>query len=1641
MATKNKTSYLLPKLNLLLQAVFSVTFKRFSRLRSIAVVVLMTVGFVMTYFLAATPMAAQAATDSTLNFQARLENSSGAIAPDGTYTISFHLFNASSSSGSTDTACGTDANCEWTEEYTGGNAVHVANGYLTVNLGSITAFPNTINWDQQQYLTMDVYNGSSWDGQMSPRLPLTAIPYAFRAGTLVTGNGTYSSSLTLAQPASSTQSFVINDQGAAGTYAVLTGGSSLSGATAGVVLQSGTPGTAQTGNFNVSGTGLVGSLQVATSGSIDTSSAGTLYIGTSNATGITLGQNVTFANGASRALVIATAASGVGNQLTIHAGNGASGSTGGNLLLQGGANGTANGVPGSVIVKANGGDSTTAFEVQNASGVAAVNIDTTINELSINSSGAAATLGSELITTTDFTNAAWTSTNWATTTTTATHNTGNTSALSSNQFTAVAGNTYQVTFTVTGSPTASATITPYIGAVAGRSISGNVTNEVELITAAGTTTPDVSFVPTSAWNGTISAVSVKLITGSNAGLSIIDATSSFPIQVRTSGVFGNTFVGNSSGENNTTGNQNTGFGEGTLSSDTTGHENTATGRNALEFNTTGNYNTAIGRLGLQTNVSGSNNTSLGYAAGISNITGSNNTFIGTNADLGSSATGQLQNATAIGAFATVAENNSISLGCVSGTNSCTTNTLVGVDTASPGATLDVQAISSNVGVNVNTTGTGNLLQLQNTGAAVATITSTGATTLKNSANSTTAFQVQNAASDQLLNVNTTQSSLIANPDFEGGTTNWSGVNTGVLTQNNTASNVYYGNDSLAIALGATANSGTVTSTYTTALTAGTYSLSFMAKGSAALTGLTASLGSGTCTLNTTTVSTTYAWYYCIATTTGSPVVKITVTTTSQTLYLDGVELDSGSTPAAFRPGSENVEGSLVVNGSQLQAANSQFALTVNSLTNGQAGGGGGLFIQGSSSDLYQNALVVANSVGTDLFTVNDTVNSTTITGGSSFWSTPALGVSNTDSGAIALSVSGVSSGQTANIVQVTGNGLTTGNAVSISSTSAAQSAGSLLNVSDTATLVTSGGSDTGSLVNVTRSLTSNISGSGTVTPSFDNGTYFGTTSSTKVTSISSAITVNSGHANYYLVVAVFDDQGNSAPTLTYNGTSMGSPIVTGGIGNSGGNGVWLYGMVAPSTGTNTLTLTGGSGDWMVAAEDFYNVNQTTPYGGTAHCQDGSASGSGTTGCPTTGNNNPTVGTLSTTSGDMVTDLFVSTAGLPGTPNSGQTQADYGTDSYIQYGPGALGQSYKQAVGSTTAMNWTLHTASYWWGAAALDLKGATVSNSESVTGAVASISNSCTTTAGTCTDGTNVLQLSQNYSSSTGAVLNIQNSGSGNLISATGSNTAFQIQTNGNLIIADSLSSPTTAIRLRAIASGDNIETAGEDMWLSGWTNANFTGTQLYYARGDIPTGDLFIGNAELNGTSNANSNEGVTLLVLDATANSSSDAGDPSDSFNGSMYYNTYTNEFRCYQNSEWRNCVNSVQSWANGGFAATGTTTSTTFANYPGSNSSLSFTKAASSTNLLVHIDVNPWTTVAPAELDLGVRINGTDYTCGELYYNYSSTAGSTHIDASCTVIVTGIAAGSQTAQIRWARSAGTGTLNTDASTWGDMSVQETD
>ncbi len=291
------------------------------------------------FFLTRVSTPAYAATNDTLNFQARLQKGAGQIAPDGNYNVRFKLYDAS-----------TGGTLLWTEtrDYNGGspdNRVRVANGYLSVDLGAITSFPSTIPWDQQLYLTMDIGGtgtSNSWDGEMSPRLSLTAVPYAFNAKTaseLTTSSGANIATLSINAPTSGNQTFQIQDQGAAGTYNLLTDAQANAN-----YIQNQTAST-QTGNFNIQSANAASSVAVfqgASGQSVD-------YLQVKNSSGTKLfyidsagkaffgGDIVSATTGTIRTLDRTVAGDSVA--FTIRSGSTVSGNTGGFLIKSGDATG------------------------------------------------------------------------------------------------------------------------------------------------------------------------------------------------------------------------------------------------------------------------------------------------------------------------------------------------------------------------------------------------------------------------------------------------------------------------------------------------------------------------------------------------------------------------------------------------------------------------------------------------------------------------------------------------------------------------------------------------------------------------------------------------------------------------------------------------------------------------------------------------------------------------------------------------------------------------------------------------------------------------------------------------------------------------------------------------------------------------------------------------------------------------------------------------------------------------------------------------------------------------------------------------------------------------------------------------------
>jgi N-acetylneuraminic acid mutarotase len=162
------------------------------------------------------------------------------------------------------------------------------------------------------------------------------------------------------------------------------------------------------------------------------------------------------------------------------------------------------------------------------------------------------------------------------------------------------------------------------------------------------------------------------------------------IQACCSASAGNTSVGNSAGGFNLGATHNTAEGYQALAN-SNAPDNTASGYQALVSNGQGKSNTAVGSGALLQNTTGNLNTAVGNGAGFTNSTaGSNNTLVGAGADVG---TDGLTFAAAIGSNAIVNESNALVLG---GTGANAVK--VGIGTATPAATLDVQGTANFTGL-------------------------------------------------------------------------------------------------------------------------------------------------------------------------------------------------------------------------------------------------------------------------------------------------------------------------------------------------------------------------------------------------------------------------------------------------------------------------------------------------------------------------------------------------------------------------------------------------------------------------------------------------------------------------------------------------------------------------------------------------------------------------------------------------------------------------------------------------------------------------------------------------------------------------------------------------------------------------------
>lgn len=284
------------------------------------------------------PVQAATGINQTINFQGRLYNAAGATVPDGFYNVQFKIYQ----DGTGTTAGNPGGTLKWTEDHLNASSqgVKVVNGFMSVELGSVTAFGSSIDWNQDTlWLSMNIgdtsvgctpFGSCSGDGEMIPMKRLSAVPYAMNA-------------------------------------------LQLGGKTAGDFIQNQNAAVQSAANFWISGTARADT-GVATP-SIDTATATGLTIGGTNASSITIGKSsgatAIYLSSSSMVLGVATSpttlqaasqttaatqgstltiqgatsgTTGTGGTLALQGGNSASGQYGGNVTISGGTGSLSNGL-------------------------------------------------------------------------------------------------------------------------------------------------------------------------------------------------------------------------------------------------------------------------------------------------------------------------------------------------------------------------------------------------------------------------------------------------------------------------------------------------------------------------------------------------------------------------------------------------------------------------------------------------------------------------------------------------------------------------------------------------------------------------------------------------------------------------------------------------------------------------------------------------------------------------------------------------------------------------------------------------------------------------------------------------------------------------------------------------------------------------------------------------------------------------------------------------------------------------------------------------------------------------------------------------------------------------------------------------
>jgi hypothetical protein len=330
-------------------------------------------------------------------------------------------------------------------------------------------------------------------------------------------------------------------------------------------------------------------------------------------------------------------------------------------------------------------------------------------------------------------------------------------------------------------------------------------------------------------------------------------------------------------------------------------------------------------------------------------------------------------------------------------------------------------------VTVGSTNSGSTTKLQ-AGATSLNVANTGVT-IATSANSSTAFQIQNATGVSVLSASTafTNGNLVTNPSAEVNTTGWTARTGTTLSRNTTLANVYYGAGSIQGVNTATANAGF---NYPLVLSPSTaYKLTVMVKatnsGSALLGYAADGSTEATYVSNSTSIGTSWTRiqvsFTTPATVNGGAYIFIKQTdATARTMYVDGMNASSQTNAygMAFTESAVSVNNttSLIVgampDGSPTNVDANLFVL--------QAPSSNGLTVRGNSTyDLLSPVIFdVQDGNGTSIINATQSAGrNVNINGGSAFWDTSAVRLYTAENGARGLDIYGTTS-QTGDLLRI-----------------------------------------------------------------------------------------------------------------------------------------------------------------------------------------------------------------------------------------------------------------------------------------------------------------------------------------------------------------------------------------------------------------------------------------------------------------------------------------------------------------------------------------------------------------------------------------------------------------------------------------------